>query len=182
MNTIYPVGIVAWFAQNKNPNTLFPGTKWNYVGENKTVRLASQNGNNILSSGGSDNIKLTSAQLPAHNHSFSGTTNSTGAHTHTRGSMNITATWNSGAENSDIKSTGAVSKGGQDYFWGPSSGWTDIHPYGLNFDASKSWTGATSSSGAHNHTISGNTSSTGSGSAINITNSYIMLMAWYRVS
>ncbi|MEX5948998.1 hypothetical protein [Providencia huaxiensis] len=25
LNTIYPVGIVVWFAQNKNPTTLFPG-------------------------------------------------------------------------------------------------------------------------------------------------------------
>ncbi|WP_321157711.1 phage tail protein [Providencia stuartii] len=52
LNTIYPVGIVVWFAQNKNPNTLFPGTKWQYIGENKTIRLANSNGDNVLKTGG----------------------------------------------------------------------------------------------------------------------------------
>ncbi|HHR6458043.1 TPA: hypothetical protein ACS772_003545, partial [Providencia alcalifaciens] len=32
LDAIYPIGIVAWFAQNKNPNTLFPNTKWQYLG------------------------------------------------------------------------------------------------------------------------------------------------------
>jgi len=40
VEAVYPVGIVAWFAQNKNPNVLFPGTTWKYIGENKTIRLA----------------------------------------------------------------------------------------------------------------------------------------------
>ena len=92
IDTIYPVGVVIWFAQNKNPNSLFPGTQWSYIGENKTIRLANSSGNNVLSSGGSDSITLTTAHLPAHSHSFSGdtssfnhgtkTTNTTGAHTH----------------------------------------------------------------------------------------------------
>ncbi|PQQ36527.1 hypothetical protein C6H68_19030, partial [Photorhabdus luminescens] len=64
INTIYPVGIVVWFAQNKNPNTLFPGTTWKYIGENKTIRLARPDGSDVLSIGGSDSIKLTTAQIP----------------------------------------------------------------------------------------------------------------------
>ncbi|MFV8075196.1 phage tail protein, partial [Enterobacter cloacae complex sp.6730661] len=36
--------------------------------------------------------------------------------------------------------------------------------------------------GAHSHTVSGTTESKGSSSAINVTNAYIMLMGWYRVS
>ena len=76
IDTIYPVGVVIWFAQNKNPNDLFPGTSWSYIGENKTIRLANSSGSNVLTSGGSDNITLTAAHLPAHSHSFSGTTSS----------------------------------------------------------------------------------------------------------
>ncbi|HHR5856213.1 TPA: phage tail protein, partial [Providencia alcalifaciens] len=68
LDAIYPIGIVAWFAQNKNPNTLFPNTKWQYLGENKTIRLANSNGSNVLTTGGADSIQLTEAQLPAHNH------------------------------------------------------------------------------------------------------------------
>nr|WP_063658164.1 phage tail protein [Candidatus Arsenophonus triatominarum] len=73
---IYPVGIVVWFAQNKNPNTLFPNTKWQYIGENKTIRLAKADGSNVFTTGGADAIKLTEAQLPAHGHTFSATTSS----------------------------------------------------------------------------------------------------------
>ena len=29
IDIIYPVGVVIWFAQNKNPNSLFPGTTGN---------------------------------------------------------------------------------------------------------------------------------------------------------
>ncbi|MEM7886065.1 hypothetical protein Q4Q78_00010 [Morganella morganii] len=76
IDTIYPVGVVIWFAQNKNPDSLFPGTQWSYIGENKTIRLAKSSGNNVLSSGGSDSITLTTAHLPVHSHSFSGSASS----------------------------------------------------------------------------------------------------------
>ncbi len=53
IDSVYPVGAVLFFAQNKNPNTLFPGTVWNYIGENKTIRLGLQNGSDVLGTGGS---------------------------------------------------------------------------------------------------------------------------------
>ena len=43
------------------------------------------------------------------------------------------------------------------------------------FYATDTTNGTTSSSGAHTHTISGSTASTGSGSAVTITNPYVML-------
>ncbi|WP_422387656.1 tail fiber protein [Erwinia aphidicola] len=74
LNELYPIGIVLWFAQNKNPNTLFPGTTWSYIGENKTIRLGSQNGSDVMTSGGADTITLAAANIPAHSHTFSATT------------------------------------------------------------------------------------------------------------
>ncbi|MGG4664469.1 hypothetical protein [Providencia vermicola] len=65
LNTIYPIGIVVWFAQNKNLNTLFPGTKWQYIGENKTIRLAAASGANVLTTGETSNNG-------AHTHTVSG--------------------------------------------------------------------------------------------------------------
>ncbi|MDE9565408.1 phage tail protein [Xenorhabdus bovienii] len=182
IDVLYPIGIVLWFAQNKNPNSLFPGTEWHYIGENKTIRLASSNGSNILSTGGSDSITLSVTQLPAHNHSFSATTSSTGSHTHTRGSMNVTASWADGIEN-DVgasKASGAVriTSAGIN---GLSADWTWVKTSHHDFDASRSWTGETSSNGAHTHSVAGTTSSSGNGSTINITNAYIMLMGWYRI-
>lgn len=89
LNTIYPIGIVVWFAQNKNPNTLFPGTKWQYIGENKTIRLAAASGANVLTTGGSDSVAIGKGHLPAVSLKYSGTTASSGGQTHTRGTMNI---------------------------------------------------------------------------------------------
>lgn len=166
IDTIYPVGVVIWFAQNKNPNSLLPGTKWSYIGENKTIRLANSSGNNVLSSGGSDSITLTTAHLPAHSHSFSGstssfdygtkTTNSTGAHTHTyqtlqyqKGNSHDVGGGNSGYETRTTSSAGA-------------------HTHTIAI-------------GAHSHTVSGTTGNTGNGSSVSVINAYIMLMGWYRI-
>ncbi|CAG9424294.1 phage tail protein [Providencia rettgeri] len=166
LNTIYPVGIVVWFAQNKNPNTLFPNTKWQYIGENRTIRLANSNGSNVLTTGGADSIQLTEAQLPAHNHSFSATTssfdygtkstNTTGNHTHPI-SSDMRSYWGDSNHISYQPGTGR------------SSGAAGEHAH-------------TVAIGAHSHTVSGTTGSKGSSSAINVTNAYIMLMGWYRTS
>jgi hypothetical protein len=44
------------------------------------------------------------------------------------------------------------------------------------------WSGSTSQHGGHSHTYSGNTENLGSGAALAVTNAYIMLMGWYRIS
>ncbi len=167
---------MVWFAQNKNPNTLFPGTTWKYIGENKTIRLARPDGSDVLSIGGSDSIKLTTAQIPAHSHSFSATTsnfdygtkttNTTGAHYHDSG-------W------------GEINGGRYGYYDGTrnnqGSGSTDWDNYKFNTSTNGAHS-HTVSIGSHNHTISGNTRDFGANAAISITNSYIKLMGWYRVS
>ncbi|EJD6044048.1 phage tail protein [Providencia rettgeri] len=186
LNTIYPVGIVVWFAQNKNPNTLFPNTKWQYIGENKTIRLASSSGNNVLSTGGSDSITLNASQMPVHNHSFSGTTASAGGHTHSRGTMNITGAFALGGGKSEGEAPGfvegAFSKTTRTLKVNTASGTVNSSVSQVNLDASKTWSGETSNSGAHTHTITGAIGNAGAGSAITVTNAYIMLMGWYRIS
>ncbi|QXF33611.1 hypothetical protein CE143_10915 [Photorhabdus luminescens] len=174
INAQYPVGIVVWFAQNKNPNVLFPGTTWEYIGENKTVRLASANGSDILSTGGNDLISLTAAQMPAHNHTFFGTT----------------STFDYGT-----KTTNIAGEHYHDSGWGETTGGRYGHFDGSkNNQGSKStdWNNAkfnTSTNGAHSHTVpigshdhtvSGNTGNSGANAAISITNSYVKLMGWYR--
>lgn len=164
---IYPVGVVVWFAQNKNPNTLFPNTKWEYIGENKTIRLAKSDGSNVLTTGGADAIKLTEAQLPAHGHSFSATTssydygtkntNTTGGHVHTY-------------NKSEADGGGSYSTSGNGGAWGTlrtNSAGNHAHTVTL---------------GQHSHTVSGTTGKMGNGSEINITNAFVTLMGWYRIS
>ncbi|WP_427864925.1 phage baseplate protein [Providencia stuartii] len=167
LNTIYPVGIVVWFAQNKNPNTLFPGTEWQYIGENKTIRLAAESGANVLTTGGSDSITLTEAQLPAHNHSFSATTSSFDYGTKT---TNTTGSHVHGINGEDSGS------GGSNFGRGNGNARTIT---GIKAAGNHAHTVAI---GAHTHTVSGTTGNEGGNTAINITNAYIMLMGWYRIA
>ncbi|MEX0448096.1 hypothetical protein, partial [Xenorhabdus sp. SGI246] len=179
IDLLYPVGIVLWFAQNKNPNNLFPGTTWKYIGENRTVRLAASNGSNVLSTGGNDTKQLTIKHIPKHSHYFSGNTNSTGGHNHNRGDMNITGYLPSViAHGSDIFG-GAFARNGQSK---PGVEYTDRWTSLTTFDASRTWTGNTSWNGEHAHNVSGNTSETGSGEGFDVINAYIMLMGWYRTN
>ena len=94
---------------------------------------------------------LTVDQIPSHTHT--GRTDSAGAHTHTRGTMNIT--WSIVLDND----MAATSEGA--FYNGSTQGrgaQNDSPGMLCNFDASRTWTGATSSNGAHTHTITmGNT-------------------------
>ncbi|HGJ5897347.1 phage tail protein [Arsenophonus apicola] len=168
INTVYPVGVVIWFAQNKNPNTLFPDTKWQYIGENKTIRLAKANGSNVLTTGGADAIKLTEAQLPAHGHTFSATTSS-----YDYGNKNTNATGNH--VHNFTKNSGYIGASG--------SAWVAASNKKDNATTSSSGNHVhTVAIGPHSHTVSGTTGKTGGGSEINITNAFVTLMGWYRIS
>ncbi|MDC9595731.1 phage baseplate protein [Xenorhabdus anantnagensis] len=177
IDILYPVGIVTFFAQSKDPNILFPDTVWKYIGENKTIRLGALDGSDILSIGGNDTITLKASQLPPHNHSFSATTDSfdygikstsvAGDHKH--------ATALSYDQSQEPIWGGYIPKGvvirGATYKYNEKVAYTDTlgnHAHSVNI-------------GAHHHTVSGTTSSTGYREIIDITNGYIMLMGWYRL-
>lgn len=186
VDEIYPVGIVTWFAQNKNPNTLFPNTTWNYIGENKTIRLAKADGSDIFTTGGADTVSLSVANLPAHGHAFAAdtsafdygskttsnfdygtkTTSLQGNHTHS-GSANW-GDFASHAQRPQGAATGSLFKYTTDEA-GAHTHTVDIGPHTH-----------TVAIGAHTHTVSGTTANTGSGTAVDITNSFIKLMGWYR--
>ena len=96
----------------------------------------------------------------AHNHAvtfpkttFENATSNTGAHTHTRGTMDITGRFAANGLMEDVSYTsGAFS------IYNTSSGWGDPDKTGsvtkgLQFTASGNWTGSTSSNGNHRHNI-----------------------------
>ncbi|ELC1510837.1 hypothetical protein RI546_000420 [Shigella flexneri] len=204
LNKIYPVGIVTWFNSNVNPNTALPGLTWTYLnnGVGRTIRIAAANGSDVATTGGSDSVTLSVGNLPSHTHSFSATTSSfdygtktsstTGNHNHNRGTMEITGTV--GYFRSDSSSfytaSGAFTLGSST----ASKGFTGSKfTYGVpaNFNASRTWSGVTNTTGnhshtvgigAHSHTVSGNTGGTGSGSAFSVTNQFYKLMAWVRTA
>ena len=90
----------------------------------------------------------------AGNHNHTGTTIGAGSHSHTRGSMNITgAFWNLGS--APQGTNGAIYMGGAP----TNHNWIDSHVRttsgdSINFDASRSWTGSTSTDGGHTHSYS----------------------------
>lgn len=204
LNKIYPVGIVTWFNSNVNPNSALPGLTWTYLnnGVGRTIRIAAANGSDVATTGGSDSVTLSVGNLPSHTHSFSATTssfdygtkttNTTGNHAHDRGNMEISGVvgWFRSDNGSFYTASGAFQMGSSQ----ASHGFTGSNfTYGAaaDFRASRTWTGVTNTTGnhahsvgigSHNHTVSGNTGGTGSGSAFSVTNQFYKLMAWVRTA
>ncbi|MFW4103538.1 phage tail protein, partial [Klebsiella pneumoniae] len=69
-----PVGTTRFFNQNLNPNERWPWSQWVYTGENKTIRIGKADGSNVGQSGGSDNVTIQQANLPAVQVNVSGET------------------------------------------------------------------------------------------------------------
>lgn len=97
-------------------------------------------------SGGAETVTLDSNNLPAHSHSFSATTNTTGGHTHSLSGSN------GGSANLGPSVT-SNSNGDFAYFLGG---------------------GRANYNGDHSHTVSGTTGSAGSGTAVNNLQPYLV--------
>ncbi|WP_434773695.1 phage tail-collar fiber domain-containing protein [Pantoea agglomerans] len=192
-DSVYPIGVVTWFAQNKDPNTLFPGTTWEYIGENRTVRLASASGSDVMTTGGSDSVTLEGGHMPAHTHSFSANTSAfdygtkgtsgVGDHIHnawtdTQGAHNHNFSFSYG----DFRNDKALIPNGGTTNSGISQLQTDIqggHGHNVGIGGAGGH-GHTVDIGAHSHSVSGTTSVAGSGAAFSVANAFIKLMGWYR--
>ncbi len=210
LNKIYPVGIVTWFNSNVNPNTALPGLTWTYLnnGVGRTIRIAAANGSDVATTGGSDSVTLAVSNLPSHTHSFSATTssfdygtkntNSTGGHTHS-----VSGTTSAAGNHAHHLGLLLVNGGDAQYGYTTVSNsktrtldWLDrkdnkFPNTNTTGNHTHTWSGTTSGAGdhshsvgigAHSHTVSGNTGSTGSGSAFSVTNQFYKLMAWVRTA
>lgn len=185
---LYPVGSVYISFSSTNPQTLFGGT-WtrlkdrmlmasgdtyapNTTGGSATKTISVSNlpaHNHTVNSAGSHTHTASASTTGSHTHTVSGTNTSAGSHTHERGSMNIKGTFSGVGQAFASPSTGATLTGA---FYrinsanDPSQG-VKIDNDGtrddyFGFDASKNWTGATSTAGSHTHTWSGSVASAGS--------------------
>ena len=147
------------------------GTKFNQSGDaTGTFRVPDYNVTKRFLQPGSGAGTQIAAGLPQHTHS--GTSSSNGAHTHTRGTMNITGSffnsnWKQKYSNGTVGTfTGA--------FTSTNDGGTGGSNWGANggqcsFDASRTWSGSTSSNGAHTHTITvGNASDSNYGNSTTV--------------
>lgn len=201
LNKIYPVGMVTFFASNVNPNTAFAGTTWDYLsnGQFRTIRIASSTGEDVGSVGGSDAKSIAVGHLPSHTHSFSATTsafdygtkdtNVAGWHGHTVSGS--TAGAGGHAHNIAVR---YLYTSQQYAYVGAAGQWANVAGYQATEavgDHAHSFYGSAAGDGnhshtveigAHSHTVSGTTDGTGSGSAFDVTNAFIKLMAWVRTA
>ena len=214
---LYPVGSVYISFNSANPQTLFGGT-WtrlkdkfllangdsyapNTTGGSATKTIAVSNmpsHNHSVSSSGSHSHSVTTAGAGGHTHTAS--SNTTGSHKHERGSMNITGYFDVGDVDSSYRG-GAFTFSSHATTWNQRTAGGEAN-YVVNFDASKSWTGETSSAGNHSHTITVNsvsnhthtvtitntgththtTNNTGGGTPLNIMPPYMTVYMWRRTA
>ena len=162
VDLIYPIGSIYFSAAQVDPAILFGGS-WEPI-QDRFI-LTSGNNYTLGNTGGEATHTLTQAETPAH--------------THTRGTMNITGSF------SQLGHTGGVSYGmnirdsGQSgalysfhstrcYAYSGAQGEVSEGHSGFGFDASRNWTGSTSSvggNGAHNNMPP-----------------YIVMNAWQRIA
>lgn len=175
----YPVGAYYISSSSTSPATLFGGT-WVQI-QNRMI-MAAGSSYSVGATGGSATKTLTTNNLPSHTHSCG----SAGSHSHTRGTMNITGSITNPSSDNDLlfeaetaTGSGALSlsssrttnKGGQ---IGESQIGYDV----LNLNAKNGWTGETSTTGSHSHTIG----STGKSTAFDIMPPYIVAYVWRRTA
>lgn len=179
VDLIYPVGSIYMSVNTTSPSVLFGGV-WEQI--QGRFLLASDTNNPVGTTGGEATHTLTTAEMPSHTHS--GSSVSAGAHTHSKGTQNITGSFNMGQPNGTGNYLGFRSYSGAYYNNGESNGaGASGGTWGcttLGFSATNSWSGATSSNGAHTHTI--NVGSTGSGSAHNNMPPYLAVNIWKRTA
>lgn len=192
----WPIGSIFITASSSDPATLLGGGTWVRI-QGKYL-LASSSSYTAGQSYGSMTKTLSVANLPSHTHGFttgsagshshSASTGSAGNHSHTRGSMNITGATGAALQDYAYPSGAFYINGGnvpeaENGNWGPNR---------INFDASRSWTGATSTTGAHTHSVTvnangahthtGTTNGTGSGTAFNVMPESIAVNVWQRTA
>lgn len=170
----YPIGAYYISDSPISPATLFGGT-WVQV-KDRMILAVGDTYKSAGLTGGSATTKLIVNNIPSHNHSCG----TTGNHSHTRGSMNITGSFMANDFVDDrqppVTSGAITSKAYPGWREAEDGKWTKS--YGLEFDASRSWTGATSSNGNHTHTIG----YTGSGTAFTTISPFITAYVWRRTA
>lgn len=174
INVIYPIGSLYMSVNDTSPDILFGVGTWEKIKD--TFLLASGDTYNNGATGGEVEHILSESELPTHAHTA--TSNNVGAHTHSRGSMNISGNFLGNEWEADnITCTGAFTSSASKMKDGASG--TDRRRI-VTFTASRNWTGATSSNGAHAHTITVN--STGANAAHNNMPPYLAVNIWKRIA
>ena len=152
LSKVYPIGSIFISTNSTNPGAYLGGT-WEAWGTGRTIvgiDTKDTNFNTVEKTGGEATHTLTQAETPAH--------------THTRGTMNITGkwyitndiNWNSPTDYSGSGAITALNSKRSQYggHVNTATGVNEPQKDGFELNAANGWTGATSSvggSGAHNN-------------------------------
>ena len=150
---IYPIGSIYMSVSSTNPGTLFGGT-WVAWGAGKVpvgVHTTETEFATVEKTGGEKTHKLVTSEIPAHNHTVTGTAHNHGLNNHTHSIPKLSGSTNSaGSHTHDV---GAIKSG--------TSGSTQQRVCSQSSATSEF---ATSSAGTHSHTVTTNASTTGASS------------------
>lgn len=163
-----PVGTTRFFNQNVNPNEKWPWSEWVYTGENKTIRVGKADGSNVGQSGGSDNVTLQQANLPAVQIDVSGETSE-------QREQKLTTT------RGGVHNHGGVA--GKDDPWeigGDVRQLFNPKELGVTDDAGEHDHEVTVP--PHKHTTTGKTANLGEGKSFSVVEAHTLLMCWSRVA
>lgn len=173
IDMIYPVGSIYMSTVSISPSQLFGFGEWEQIKD--TFLLAAGDNHALSSTGGEETHTLTTSEMPSHTHT--GSSDSAGAHTHSRGTQDISGQL-SGTRPDGAHISGAFYQESLAPQYG--SGSDNVRVNTQKFIASRNWSGATSSNGAHTHTITN--ANTGDGEAHNNMPPYLTVNVWKRVA
>lgn len=185
IDIIYPVGSYYETTNvNFNPNTAWAGTTWQRITDGR-VLIAGGGDYTVGSNYGEKTHKITTAEMPTHSHTASSADN--GAHTHGRGTMNITGSIVNSASDTEllisgdmVTSSGALSVGNYRTKTVGGALESNVGYDSISLNAASGWTGSTSSNGSHKHTITVNNS--GSSTAMSLVQPSKAVARWLRTA
>lgn len=165
-----PPGTVRFFAQNIDPNEKWPWSEWVYTGENKTIRVGKADGSNVGQTGGSDNVTLQRANLPAVQINVNGETSELPAH--------------------ELTTRGAGRHKHQGGMAAPGEAWGGDYIVGSDNDSHRTRNNTSEADDhthvidvqAHKHNTTGKTDNLGEGASFSVVEAHTLLMCWARVA
>ena len=187
LDKVYPVGSVFLsMGDDLNPNLAFGGT-WVQLEEGQYIRTTSIGGY-PGGMGGSNEATLSVANLPSHTHSVSGSTSSSGNHSHGGGSLDLYAEL--GFRNGDGFEICVSGDASGAFSYSENSGNTFAAELSttrapgctVEWNSSGKWLGQTDTDGSHSHSVSLTSGATGNGTAFSIEPYFITVAFWKRTA